>query len=126
MPQRTLQNYANGEWIAGTGKSAELFNAVTGEVIGETSSGGLDFAAMAAYARTVGGPALRRMTFHERALMLKALAKYLMERKEEFYALSALPAPRERIRGSTLKAASAPCSLFRAAGAAICRTKHFM
>jgi oxepin-CoA hydrolase/3-oxo-5,6-dehydrosuberyl-CoA semialdehyde dehydrogenase len=85
-----LQNYAMGEWIAGTGKSAELFNAITGEVIGETSSGGLDFSAMAAYARTVGGPALRKMTFHERALMLKALAKYLMERKEEFYALSAL------------------------------------
>ena len=90
MQQKTLQNYANGEWVVGTGKSAELFNAITGEVIGETSSGGLDFAAMAAYARTVGGPALRKMTFHERALMLKALAKYLMERKEEFYALSAL------------------------------------
>ena len=85
-----LQNYAMGEWVAGTGKSAELFNAITGEVIGETSSGGLDFAAMAAYARTVGGPALRKMTFHERAYMLKALAKYLMDRKEEFYALSAL------------------------------------
>jgi oxepin-CoA hydrolase/3-oxo-5,6-dehydrosuberyl-CoA semialdehyde dehydrogenase len=84
-----LQNYAMGEWVAGTGKSAELFNAVTGEVIGEASSGGLDFAAMAAYSRAVGGPALRKMTFHERALMLKALAKYLMDRKEEFYSLSA-------------------------------------
>lgn len=85
-----LQNYAMGEWVTGTGKSAELFNAVTGEVIGETSSGGLDFAAMAAYARTVGGPLLRKMTFHERALMLKALAKYLMDRKEEFYTISAM------------------------------------
>jgi oxepin-CoA hydrolase/3-oxo-5,6-dehydrosuberyl-CoA semialdehyde dehydrogenase len=84
-----LQSYAMGEWVTGTGKAAELFNAVTGEVIGEASSGGLDFAAMAAYARAVGGPTLRKMTFHERALMLKALAKYLMERKEEFYALSA-------------------------------------
>ncbi len=84
-----LKNYALGEWIEGTGKSAELYNAVTGEVIGEASSGGLDFAAMAAYARTVGGPLLRKMTFHERALMLKALAKYLMDRKDEFYALSA-------------------------------------
>ena len=84
-----LQSYALGEWVAGTGKSAELVNAVTGEVIGEASSGGLDFGAMAAYARATGGPALRKMTFHERALMLKALAKYLMERKEEFYAVSA-------------------------------------
>jgi len=47
MRQKQLQNYAMGEWVAGTGKSAELFNAITGEVIGETSSGGLDFAAMA-------------------------------------------------------------------------------
>jgi oxepin-CoA hydrolase/3-oxo-5,6-dehydrosuberyl-CoA semialdehyde dehydrogenase len=84
-----LKSYAMGEWVAGSGKAAELVNAVTGEVIGEASSGGLDFEAMAAYARAVGGPALRKMTFHERALMLKALAKYLMERKEEFYALSA-------------------------------------
>ncbi|HEY2850767.1 MAG TPA: aldehyde dehydrogenase family protein, partial [Gemmatimonadaceae bacterium] len=84
-----LKNYAMGEWVAGTGKAAELVHAVTGEMIGETSSGGLDFEAMAAYARAVGGPALRKMTFHERALMLKALAKYLMERKEEFYTLSA-------------------------------------
>ncbi|HMS02492.1 MAG TPA: phenylacetic acid degradation bifunctional protein PaaZ, partial [Gemmatimonadaceae bacterium] len=59
------------------------------EVIGQASSGGLDFAAMADYARTVGGPALRRLTFHERAAMLKAVAVHLMERKEAFYALSA-------------------------------------
>ena len=84
-----LKSYAMGEWVAGSGKAAELVNAVSGEVIGEASSGGLDFEAMAEYARVVGGPALRRMTFHERALMLKALAKYLMERKEEFYTLSA-------------------------------------
>ncbi len=90
MPHTKLQNYAMGEWVNGAGKSAELFNAITGEVIGEASSGGLDFAAMATYARAVGGPALRKMTFHERALMLKALAKYLMERKEEFYAVSAM------------------------------------
>src|SRR5690606_10025920 len=66
-----------------------LFNAVTGEAVAEASSNGLDFKAMAAYARTVGGPKLRKMTFHERALMLKAVAKYLMERKDAFYAISA-------------------------------------
>ncbi len=86
----TLQNYALGQWVAGTGKQAELVHAVTGETIGETSSGGLDFGAMAAYARTVGGPALRALTFHQRAAMLKAMGKHLMERKELFYALSAM------------------------------------
>ncbi len=84
-----LQNYALGEWVAGTGAQATLLHAVTGEPVAETSSGGLDFQAMARYARAVGGPALRQRTFHERAAMLKAVAKYLMERKEAFYALSA-------------------------------------
>ncbi len=84
-----LQNYALGEWLAGTGKMTELVHAVTGETIGETSSAGLDFKAMAEYARTVGGPRLRAMTFHERARMLKAMAAYLMERKEKFYEVSA-------------------------------------
>lgn len=84
----TLQNYAQGEWVTGTGTMAELVHAVTGEQIGLTSSGGLDFQDMANYARTVGGPNMRALTFHQRAFMLKALAKYLMERKAEFYALS--------------------------------------
>ncbi|MEO7520529.1 MAG: phenylacetic acid degradation bifunctional protein PaaZ [Gemmatimonas sp.] len=85
-----LQNYALGEWVMGTGKQADLVHAVTGEKIGETSSGGLDFAAMAKHARTVGGRSLRALTFHQRAAMLKALARHLMERKDEFYAISAM------------------------------------
>lgn len=84
----TLGNYALGAWHQGTGRTADLIHAVTGEKIGEASSGGLDFAAMADYARTVGGPAMRRLTFHERAAMLKALAQHLMAHKEEFYAVS--------------------------------------
>jgi oxepin-CoA hydrolase/3-oxo-5,6-dehydrosuberyl-CoA semialdehyde dehydrogenase len=84
-----LKNYALGQWVEGTGKSAELVHAVTGETIAEASSGGLDFKAMADYARSVGGPRLRKLTFHQRAHMLKAIAKYLMERKDAFYALSA-------------------------------------
>jgi len=85
----TLRNYAQGEWVVGSGKTADLIHAVTGETIGETGSGGLDFKGMTEYARTVGGPKLRAMTFHERAAMLKAMAKHLMERKDEFYKLSA-------------------------------------
>ena len=74
-----LQNYAAGQWVAGSGKQAELVDASTGELIATTSSGGLDFAAMLHYARTVGGPPLRKMTFPERGRMLKALALHLME-----------------------------------------------
>ncbi|MBX3175026.1 MAG: phenylacetic acid degradation bifunctional protein PaaZ [Gemmatimonadaceae bacterium] len=84
-----LKNYALGQWVEGTGKTTTLYHAVTGEPVAEASSGGLDFKAMTEYARTVGGPKLRAMTFHERAAMLKAVAKHLMERKDAFYAISA-------------------------------------
>src|SRR4051812_6504777 len=85
-----LGNYVAGEWITGTGKATELFHAVTGEKIVEASTGGIDYAAMVDHARRVGGPALRKLTFHERARRLKALANYLMERKEFFYQISAM------------------------------------
>lgn len=84
----SLKNYALGAWSAGAGDGEVLYNAVTGEPIFETSSSGMDFGAMMQYARTIGNPALRKMTFHERGNMLKALALYLMDRKEKYYALS--------------------------------------
>ncbi len=83
-----LQNYAYGEWIAGAGKSQDLYNAINGDIIASASSEGLDFAKMFDYARTIGGPKLRKMTFQQRGLMLKALAMYLLNRKEEFYLIS--------------------------------------
>jgi len=83
-----LKSYAQGEWIEGTGQATSLIHAVTGETIAEATSEGVDFKGMLDYARTVGGPKLRKMTFHERARMLKEMAKYLMERKEGFYKLS--------------------------------------
>jgi oxepin-CoA hydrolase / 3-oxo-5,6-dehydrosuberyl-CoA semialdehyde dehydrogenase len=88
-PPRRLLNYVMGEWVEPSGKTADLFNAVTGEKVAEASTDGIDFGGMVEYARRIGGPALRKMTFHERALMLKAMAQYLMSRKEEFYAVSA-------------------------------------
>ncbi len=84
-----LQHYALDRWIDGSGPGTPLYHAVTGDQVAIASSDGLDFGAMVRHAREVGGPALRRMTFHERARMLKALAMYLNERKDELYALSA-------------------------------------
>ena len=84
-----LKNYALGKWTAGEGKGQALYNAITGAKIAETSSKGLDFGEMMDYARTVGGPTLRKMTFHERGRMLKALALHLISIKDKFYALSA-------------------------------------
>ncbi|MBV6485257.1 MAG: Bifunctional protein PaaZ [Flavobacteriales bacterium] len=83
-----LQNYAQGKWISGEGKEKALYNAITGEQIATASSEGLDFAAMMDYARKVGGPALRKMTFQERGLMLKALAMHLISLKAKYYAIS--------------------------------------
>ena len=83
-----LQNFALGKWVAGTGGHRDLLDSVTGKVVAKTSSEGLDFEAMLDYARTVGGPNLRKYGFHDRAYMLKALGSYLMGRKEELYELS--------------------------------------
>ena len=83
-----LKNYAQGKWFEGEGDGAPLFNAITGEQIGSATSKGLDFAAMMDYARKVGGPKLRKMTFQERGRMLKALALHLVTLKEKYYKLS--------------------------------------
>lgn len=83
-----LQNYALGQWVAGEGNGQELFNAITGDVVATASSKGLDFGAMCEYARTVGGPNLRKMTFHERGRMMRALALHLLGKKDIFYKIS--------------------------------------
>lgn len=83
-----LQNYALGQWVAGEGNGQELYNAINGDVVATASSKGLDFAAMCHYARTVGGPKLRKMTFHERGRMLRALALHLLSKKDIFYKIS--------------------------------------
>jgi oxepin-CoA hydrolase/3-oxo-5,6-dehydrosuberyl-CoA semialdehyde dehydrogenase len=83
-----LKNYVQGEWVDGSGRLTDLFDAVTGEKIAEAGTGGIDFRGMVEHARGVGGPNLRRMTFHARARMLKALAIHLTAHKEEFYAIS--------------------------------------
>ena len=88
MSMIRLQNNTAGTWVSGEGKLSPIFSAVSGEQVAETGSGGIDFRKMADYARNVGGPALRKMTFHERAFALKALANAIMARKEELYELS--------------------------------------
>ncbi len=83
------QNYVQGNWINGDGDGLALHHAITGAPIGTCSSEGLDYASVLTYGRETGGPALRKMTFQERGRMLKALAFYLLERKELYYTLSA-------------------------------------
>ena len=84
-----VQSYVNGEWFEGQGPGVEVLNAVNGESVGWVSSTGIDFKQILEHARNVGGPALRALTFHDRANRLKALAQHLLAAKETFYRVSA-------------------------------------
>ena len=83
-----LESYACGVWQSGAGHGVAMRDASTGEIVATASSSGIDFAAVLEHARRVGSPALRALTFHERAALLRSLAKRLSELKEEFYELS--------------------------------------
>jgi oxepin-CoA hydrolase/3-oxo-5,6-dehydrosuberyl-CoA semialdehyde dehydrogenase len=83
-----LHNYTLGAWQPHAGAGIEQRNAITSELIATAGSEGLDYAAIMNYARKTGGPALRKMTFYERGLMLKKLAIYLHERRKSYYPLS--------------------------------------
>jgi oxepin-CoA hydrolase / 3-oxo-5,6-dehydrosuberyl-CoA semialdehyde dehydrogenase len=83
-----LENYITGSWITGDGEGQALYNAVTGDSIASATTKGLDFKSITDYARTVGNPALRKMTFHARGNMLKALALHLRNHLDKFYAIS--------------------------------------
>ncbi|MDA9169442.1 phenylacetic acid degradation bifunctional protein PaaZ [Crocinitomicaceae bacterium] len=78
-----------GQWVDGDGVETQLINAITGSVIGETSSAGFDYNAILEYGRRTGGPKLRKMTFQERGRMLKALALHLLTLKKKYYEVSA-------------------------------------
>src|SRR3954471_17087415 len=90
MKTLKLLNYERDRWMAGDGGLAEIHSAIDGSPVAMTGSNGLDFGAMLTHARNVGGPALRAMTFHERARMIKALGQAIMARKEEVYELNYL------------------------------------
>ena len=84
MPRR-LESYVTGAWRPGEGEGQPLHHAATGETVALIGSDGLDIEAALAWGRDIGGPALRKMTFHERALMLKAIGQTLMEMKKDVY-----------------------------------------
>src|SRR3954468_5987500 len=87
MKTPQLLNYERDRWVAGDGP-VEIPSAIDGAPVATTGSGGLDFGSMLRHAREVGGPALRKLTFHERARMIKALGLAIMARKEELYELN--------------------------------------
>ena len=88
MSLLAVQSFAAGKWIDPGAEASPLHNAFSGALIGHAGGAALDVVAMRQHAILKGGPALRAMTFHDRARMLKALAQYLNERKEALYGLS--------------------------------------
>ncbi|MGD9528741.1 phenylacetic acid degradation bifunctional protein PaaZ [Pseudonocardia sp.] len=84
-----LRSYVSGGWHTAPDDGRPLHDAVTGEEVARISSAGVDFAAALDHGRRTGGPALRELTFHQRAGLLKAVAGHLREHREELYALSA-------------------------------------
>jgi oxepin-CoA hydrolase/3-oxo-5,6-dehydrosuberyl-CoA semialdehyde dehydrogenase len=85
---RILESYGQGRWQPAESGAQPLHSAVNGEVVALIGAAGVDRRAMLEYGRERAGPALRALTFHQRAECLKALAKHLGEFKREFYELS--------------------------------------
>ncbi len=85
---KKIKNYALGAWVEPEGEGFIQHDAASGEALYRCSSEGLDYHAMAGYARHVGGPALRKMGFRQRGLMLKKLALALHDRRKTYYPLS--------------------------------------
>ncbi|WP_299861638.1 phenylacetic acid degradation bifunctional protein PaaZ [uncultured Hoeflea sp.] len=83
-----VNSFLAGQWIPADDSARSIASAVTGEKLAVAGQTSIDAGAMIAFARNKGGPALRAMSFHDRARMLKALALYLGEHKDELYALS--------------------------------------
>ncbi len=88
MKTADLLNYARDSWTLGSGTRADIASAIDGSLVATTGSGGLDFAAMLDHARSVGGPALRALTFHDRARIIKGLGLAILAAKEPLYELN--------------------------------------
>ena len=84
-----LRSYVGGSWFTPSDAGRPVLDAVTGDEVTRISSAGIDFGAALDYGRRTGGPALRELTFHQRAMLLKSLGLLLREHRPELYELSA-------------------------------------
>ncbi|OZM78169.1 phenylacetic acid degradation bifunctional protein PaaZ [Pseudonocardia sp. MH-G8] len=84
-----LRSYVNDTWQRPSDGGRPLHDAVTGAEVARVSSAGIDVAAALEHGRRTGGPALRELTFHQRAGLLKALGQHLRAHRERLYAVSA-------------------------------------
>lgn len=85
-----LDSFIRGRWSSAQGDLIDIASAVSGEIVARATSGGLDMREALAYARDTGGGNLRKLTFHQRADLLKRLGQSIAERKDQLYDLSLL------------------------------------
>ena len=88
MSIQNVSSFVAGQWAAPDSNARDIHSAVTGEIIARAGNSTLDVDAMLEYGCTVGGPALRAMTFHDRAKMIKALGTHLNQHKQALYDIS--------------------------------------
>src|SRR2546430_803908 len=86
--QMRLPNYVSGRWCAGLGSGELLVDPVTGDELVSISSYGIDLEAALQFARAHGGPALRQLSYTQRADLLAKIAEALVANRDEYFRLS--------------------------------------
>ncbi len=85
-----LTNYVSGKWIEGSGTGEPLVDPVTSEELARISSQGIDIDAALEFARSQGAPALRELTYAQRADLLAKIAEALSANRDEYFRISLL------------------------------------
>src|SRR5712692_9702511 len=85
---KTPRSYLGDRWVEGSGARPTLVNPATEEPLAQASSDGLDLVAALAHARSKGGPALRSLSFAERGILLKEMAKAIQAHRDELLDLA--------------------------------------
>ena len=83
-----LKSWVQDRWVAGQGANVSLYNPATEEVVAEGSTAGIDMGAAAEHARSVGGPALRELTFAQRGEALRGWGKAVHAHRDELIRLA--------------------------------------
>lgn len=79
-----LSSYVGGAWVEGNDEGAALGDPVTGEELARASTAGIDIGAAMAYGRETGGPALRAMSYAERAKLIGSIAETLAANRDAY------------------------------------------
>ena len=88
MTIQDVQSFAKGAWVQTNDSARPIYSAINGDMIARAGNDALDAVGMIDYAKAVGGANLRKLTFHARARMLKAVAQSLMAQKQALYDIS--------------------------------------